>query len=226
MWILIIALVIFLALLGKRKTASESKTTEADAPTKPATPGWKPGPMWIAPYVDGNLGADTGSSVAVALRDTGISLAWDGATQHANVPFGKMDRVVTKSEEDIHRDVTLGRLLVFGVLAFGMKKKQVTRRSYTVIRGKDANGKAIYAMLDVDARWQLGRASEKINEARQKYRDEHPSEIEELADEQVAIENSSVDPLNQISKLKSLLNEGAITQEEFDTKKSDLLKRL
>jgi hypothetical protein len=188
----------------------------------------KPDPMWIASYVDGNLDADTGSPAVVALKDTGITIAWDNVKQIAELPFVSMDRVQTKTEEEIHRDVTLGRLLVFGVLAFGMKKKRVSRRIYNVIRGRDASGKAIYAVLEIDSLWQIGRASERINDARQKYRDEHPDEVQELPDviDADSVAPTASNPVEQISRLKELLDNGAITQEEYDTKKAELLKRV
>lgn len=39
-------------------------------------------------------------------------------------------------------------------------------------------------------------------------------------------QSSSIDPMEQIKKLKELLDMGAISQEEFDTKKQDILERI
>lgn len=229
-WVLALTLIVigFMA-LRRRRAASQSQAAADGSPEELKKPKKrKPDPMWIASYVDGNLDADTGSPVVVALRDTGITLAWDNARQIAELPFVSMDRVQTKTEEEIHRDVTLGRLLVFGVLAFGMKKKRVSRRIYSVIRGRDASGKAIHAVLEIGSLWQVGRASERINDARQKHRDEHPDEVRELPDVMDAdsVAPTASNPVEQISRLKELLDNGAITQEEYDTKKAELLKRV
>jgi hypothetical protein len=159
-------------------------------------------------------------------------LHWNNVTQHAQIPFGRLGRIVTKTEEEVHRDVTLGRLLLFNVLAFGMKKRWVTRKKYTIIKGQDENNRPVHAVLDITPNWEISGASPKINNARQKYLDEHPEEAAQAA--QLAPEDDSPgnetapapDPIAQIEKLKGLLDSGAIKQDEFEAKKAELLKRI
>jgi len=206
----------------------KSKTNSTNGKIIETKKKFKPYQIWIAPYVDGNLGADTGAAVAVALLDDSIHLSWDAVREHAQIPFVRLDRVTTKTEQEIYRDVTVGRLLLFGILAFGMKKKHVTRKSYTVISGKDAAGQPIHAILGLSANWQSRRATEKINEARAKYLEAHPEEVAQAAETVEADEptNSAADPIEQIKKLKDLLDAGAITESEFEAKKADLLGRI
>jgi hypothetical protein len=45
------------------------------------------------------------------------------------------------TEEQISKDITLGRLIVFGALAFGLKKNNKITRKYAVITYKDEFGK-------------------------------------------------------------------------------------
>lgn len=42
-------------------------------------------------------------------------------------------KIEYKSEEEIRKDVTLGRLLAFGILAFGLKKKTKVKRNFLVL---------------------------------------------------------------------------------------------
>lgn len=53
------------------------------------------------------------------------------------IDYANIERVEFKTEEQISKDVTLGRLLLFGVLAFGLKKKSVHKTGYLVITYKD-----------------------------------------------------------------------------------------
>lgn len=204
------------------------KRKNENADNKPVKKKFNLRQVWMAPYVDGNLDADTGSAIVIALIENGIYISWNGVTQHAQIPFTHLDRVITKTEEEIRHDVTLGRLLLVGIFAFGLKKKHVSRKRFTVISGNDINGRPVHVVLELTTNWLAYGITKKINDARTKYIDAHPEEIQQ-ASETAALNEpdiSTPDPIEQIKKLKDLLDANIISEEEFEAKKVELLKRI
>lgn len=53
------------------------------------------------------------------------------------VPLGRILRFEVKTEEQVRRDVTLGRLLLFGIFAFGLKKTTRHREDYFCVTYRD-----------------------------------------------------------------------------------------
>lgn len=57
------------------------------------------------------------------------------------IPMKDIIDVGIKSETQINNEVSLGKLALFGVLAFGMDNKTTTINNYLVLSYKDKNGK-------------------------------------------------------------------------------------
>lgn len=63
------------------------------------------------------------------------------------VPYDDV-KIYSKTEQQIKEDVTLTRLALFGVFAFGMKKEKVNNKYYMVVEYKNSNGEIINLILD------------------------------------------------------------------------------
>lgn len=128
--------------------------------------------------------------------------------------FDCITDVTIKTDEQISKDVTLTRLLLVGVLAFGAKKKTKTHTNYLVIDFVDAG---ISSSLILTGK-EIPKFHAELMKARQKYYKRHPEKVPAAA-----APASGLDPYAEIEKLHGLLEKGIITQEEFDAKKAQLL---
>lgn len=77
-----------------------------------------------------------------------------------SIPIENVLEAYLQSEEDIQRQVTLGRLLVFGVLAFGLKKTSKNIKKYMVIKFLNKKGEEDTIIYDSN---RFSEALEKIN---------------------------------------------------------------
>ena len=131
------------------------------------------------------------------------------------IPIENIKKAEFKTEEQIHKDVTLGRLLLFGVFAFGMKKKTKTQKNYLVVIYEE-NGIENIVIFEAQ---KAGALASAIARARQEYIKENPAA--EIKDTPAVI-----DIPEQIRKLAELKEQGIITQEEFEVKKKELLSKM
>ena len=110
-------------------------------------------------------------------------------------------KVHIEKEEEVIRRYTATRIALFGPFALAMKKKKVNKKEYLVIECKDF-------IATFDSNQTLCKyIYMKINQC----------------EKNNSKKSSQVDNLEQIKKLKELLDMCAITQEEFDMKKKELL---
>lgn len=129
-----------------------------------------------------------------------------------NIPFEEIVSAEVKTEEQISKDVTLTRLLAFGIFAFGLKKKRVTKQSYLVVNfvRSGIEGAAIFSGD------KLAQLQSNLTKARIDYNASHPSK-------QTTKQDSIPD---QIKKLSDLKEAGVLTDREFEEKKKQLLARM
>lgn len=119
-----------------------------------------------------------------------------------------------KTREQISRDVTLTRLLLVGVFAFGLKKKRKNQLDYLVFNYEDNvlgemnvifSGKKVNAMMKTFSEFKKDTIENKVNK-----------------DDTVNKQTSKED-LEYLEKLAELKNNGVITEAEFNQSKKQIL---
>jgi len=87
-------------------------------------------------YVEGNLALPLNSPVDFIGYEKGIRL-YQGRifveSFNQFIYYDHLKPIVIQTKEEIYRDVSLGKLILFGPLAFGMKEKKVDRKRYFLI---------------------------------------------------------------------------------------------
>jgi len=82
-------------------------------------------------YVEGNLALPLNSPVDFIGYEKGIRL-YQGRifveSFNQFIYYDHLKPIVIQTKEEIYRDVSLGKLILFGPLAFGMKEKKVDRK--------------------------------------------------------------------------------------------------
>lgn len=68
-----------------------------------------------------------------------------GKSLHS-VDYDNVIDVSLKTEEEVSKDVTLTRLAVFGLFAFGMKKRTREEHRYLIIKTKDDDFENVFVM--------------------------------------------------------------------------------
>jgi hypothetical protein len=135
-----------------------------------------------------------------------------GLFKSVKIPYSAITNVSIKTSEQVSKDVTLGRLLLVGVLAFGVKKTSKEIINYMVIDyiDKGIETSAVFSGKNVP------RAYSELLEARQKYLAANPPEPTPAA-------APTDDVYSEIEKLYGLMEKGIITADEFTSKKQQLL---
>lgn len=131
------------------------------------------------------------------------------------IPLKNIKKAEFKNEEQIHKDVTLGRLLLFGVFAFGLKKKTKELHNYLVLT---CNQDGIESTVIFEAK-NAGALVSAIVKAQQEYKRDHP----EMVNKEIAV---TLDIPEQIKKLAELKKQGILSEEEFQIKKRELLSKI
>lgn len=185
-----------------------------------------------------NAGVSYGSSICdyfgghpeILNKATGtLEIKKDGLYFQRTIPFAgfiipiqDITKAEFKNDTQISKDVTLVRLLALGVFAFGAKKKTKEEHNYLVVT-YNSNGienavifEANGGLLSKGANALVGA----IMKARQEYLNENPTT------EEVAIESNSNDIPSLIKKLSDLKEQGILSEEEFDSKKKELLSKI
>jgi len=141
------------------------------------------------------------------------------STGYIYIPVQNIIKSEFKNEEQISKDVTLTRLLAFGIFAFGLKKKRKEVHNYLVVT---YNENGIENTIIFESKNASAVASA-IIKARQLYAKENP---QAQMPDHAADGSASQDIPGQIKKLAELMEQGILTQEEFESKKADLLSRM
>lgn len=131
------------------------------------------------------------------------------------IPYTDIYDVQLQTEEQVSKDVTLTRLLLIGVLAFGAKKKTKTV-NYCLVIDYEKDGIRTKGVFSGESCNKIyGEITTWRQKALQK-QGKQPEPTTPTADQ-------SADPAAEIAKYKSLLDSGAITQDEYEAKKKQLL---
>lgn len=128
------------------------------------------------------------------------------------IPYENIIDVQLQTEEQVSKDVTLTRLLLIGVFAFGAKKTTKTTKYCLVVEySKDGiQTKGVFSGESCNKMY-----SEIITQ-RQRALSKLPQQVDSVV-------SGESDPAAEIAKFKKLLDDGAITQAEYEVKKKQLL---
>lgn len=133
--------------------------------------------------------------------------------KNIKIPIECIKNVSMKTDEQISKDVTLTRLLLLGVFAFGAKKKSKQVTNYLVI-DYESNGVCCSAIFTGD---KSAKLYSDIVKVRQTYLQKTPPKSEDT------LSPTPVDNSAEIEKYYHLMEQGILTQEEFQAKKQQLL---
>lgn len=144
---------------------------------------------------------------------TNTSLASKEFKTVFEVPFSDIKKVSVEKEEEVIRRYTATRIALFGPFALAMKKKQKSSKEYLIIECKEfilSFGSPISSLPNP----MNSQVCEMVYKGLTKYRENNGN------NKKITIEDGSI---QQVKGLKELLDIGAITEEEFNKKKKELL---
>jgi hypothetical protein len=131
--------------------------------------------------------------------------------------YSAVSDVSLKTDEQISKDVTITRLLLLNIFAFGLKKKTKTT-TYNLVIEYSYNGIQTAAVFSGN---NVPQVNSDIMKRRAAYLKKHPVAVSTPAAPTVA--ETPTDAAAEIGKFKGLLDAGAITPEEYEAKKKQLL---
>jgi hypothetical protein len=131
------------------------------------------------------------------------------------IPWGDLIEVEAGSEADLRSRVTVSRLLLTGIFAFGLKKER--KKGFFISIATPSS----LGLFEVNTSGSNNRANEKkarifAAACNARIRSANPAGVAKA-------EASSSTNYDEIEKLGELLNKGLLTQKEFDAKKSQIL---
>ena len=92
----------------------------------------------ILTYCGGIPGVEKTGDMVVSCRPDGIRIDPGTFKKKIEIPFENVGKISLQTQEQISKDVTLGRLLLVGVFAFGMKQKSRDVSNCLVIEYTDS----------------------------------------------------------------------------------------
>lgn len=126
------------------------------------------------------------------------------------IDFSSITGIHYETAEQISRRITATRLLTLGVFAFAFKKKKKDSEKYLTIE---------FIMNDMECAVLF--SGKKSQDAYSKLFERYSNFKNRQSNEETT-ENSN-DPYEELKKLKELLDMGIISEEEFESKKKELL---
>jgi hypothetical protein len=159
--------------------------------------------------------------VGVKVTSDGVVIS-AGMFKKTVIPYSVMTDVSMKTDEQISKDVTITRLLALGVFAFGAKKKRkiVSNNLIIIYNYEGLQTAAIFSGDNVP------EVNSDIMKRRAKYLKKNPAPIPDDLPAPPANADAADDIPAQIKKLSDLKDSGILTDEEFETKKKELLDRM
>lgn len=159
-------------------------------------------------------------------REARVFVEFDSDCVSISIPLGGSVRipkedllsVQEKTEEQISKDVTLTRLLAFGIFAFGMKKKKKSTTKYLILSYTDSR-QEITAVFKDHSQSVFRKLFNAVKEGQDIKRAKLASKPTPTLPKEAAPESI----LDQLSKLNDLRKEDAITEEEFNKLKERIL---
>jgi hypothetical protein len=132
------------------------------------------------------------------------------------MPYNKIKSLNIETGEH----VTATRLFLVGILAFGLKKKE----RYLVASFEDQNGmmqNPVFEGGGIDRRG-IDRAQKEIYKRIEQAR----AQLTTIDQQPQQLQAATIDVAEQIKKLGELRDQGLLTEQEFDSKKQELLARM
>lgn len=148
----------------------------------------------------------------LVISDNGININC-GLSGNAFVSFEQITGIHYETSEQIEKRITATRLLTLGVFALAFKKKNTEK--YLTIDYTDNGLDNTILFNGPNSQVAHSEAYNRLSNFKSK------SESQNQIDSNQ--QNASNDPYEELKKLKELLDLGIVTQEEFDTKKKELL---
>lgn len=145
-----------------------------------------------------------------------------GITQVIHMPIESIVRAEHVDDTQISKDVTLTRLLLVGIFAFGLKKTKKDEHHFAVITYIE-NG------IENKIIFEHKKAPEVVGAImKSKHENSYNVSVIELKETAAAIDEvpKTLDIPDQIRKLAELKEDGILTEEEFQNKKAELLSRM
>jgi len=185
-------------------------------------------------------------------QDVRAFIKFDAQSISIEIPLGGKVRILKedllsvqeKTEDQITKDVTLTRLLTFGIFAFGMKKKRRNTEKYLILTYLDSGQEMIavfrkHSQLEFRSLFDAVKEGQNIRNARRApapasyYPSPAPAPAPAPYYPPTHMPASTSVPivasesiLDQISQLNELRKEGAITEEEYIQMKAKILGNL
>ncbi len=168
-------------------------------------------------YVQGPWGVKANSQMTITLDGSGLVLRVGVINkQEFFIPY----TAITGMTVDTAERMTLTRVLLVGIFAFGMKKKSKFLR----LDFQDDTGTAVSAIFGKGPGCDVPTLQGRISQAKHDYLAACP---EAVAAEAEPIESSATTDISAtIENLAQLRDKGILSEEEFQQKKTDLLSRL
>lgn len=125
----------------------------------------------------------------------------------------QVSNIVIEGKDDVSRRVTVTRLLAVGIFAFALKKKKKEKEAYLTVELSD--GQEVIFFVDNNSPMELKtKLAKVISSVKQ-------SGVASTHNQIAQNQQSSV--ADELTKLAKLKEQGVITQDEFDKKKTELL---
>ncbi|HFL3597124.1 SHOCT domain-containing protein [Clostridioides difficile] len=206
-----------LSSLGKDpKKISKDEILECMESSKDENGNFVESELVMLEYIGGHPLLNKEEFLFVVVKDNKILFKKSGKNSNEKmvdvfeILYSDIKTVSIEKEEEVIRRYTATRIALFGPFALAMKKKQVKTEEYLIIECKDfilsfkKNANACATIYEKLVEYRNNNKSEDINKP-------------------VVEGNNTIDPLQQIKTLKELLDMQAITEEEFNAKKKELL---
>lgn len=178
-------------------------------------------------YKGGIKSISVNSNIIVVLLKEGLAFESVGAKKI--ILFSNIKDISLQNEVQIQQQVSLGKLILFGGLAFGMeKKKKEINNEYIVLTVVDKDGEYNVLLQSYDQndnqknyrKLRTYRSTSNIERKNKIVESNNPQESKESNKSQ---ENNVYKDIEELAKLK---DKGILTEEEFAEKKKMLLDRI
>lgn len=144
------------------------------------------------------------------MKITNDDLTISYGISQGKIDFSSITGIHYETAEQISRRITATRLLTLGVFAFAFKKKKKDSQKYLTIE---------FTVNDMECAALF--SGKKSQDAYSKLFERYSNFKNRQSNEETT-ENSN-DPYEELKKLKELLDMGIISEEEFESKKKELL---
>lgn len=125
----------------------------------------------------------------------------------------QVTNIVIEGKDDVSRRVTVTRLLAVGIFAFALKKKKKEKEAYLTVELSD--GQEVIFFVDNNSPMELKTKLAKVVSL--------VKQAGVSSNNAQATQNQQVGVADELTKLARLKEQGVITQDDFDKKKTELL---